>query len=321
MRATFFILDEAYKEAARELAPEFNNFRLMCGEVDKPESVVALITDASVITAESLATFPKTQMIVKMGRNESNIQLSEGVLRNNKVTLVSVPRKGPNCVAELAITLILALSKDLLMSHQSVATGAYRYRGLRPKISSQAEMAFHWMKHSALHEVRGKTLGIVGMGEIGCETALRANALGMKLLYHKRTALPRHLEEAFQVSYQSLNDLLETSDYVLLAVPHTPETDAMIGEQELARMKPSSYLVNICRGGVVDEKALIAALQKQEIAGAGLDVFEYEPLPFTSPLCQLHNVILTPHVGGGTGTNRQLELRETLNEATKRLSL
>ena len=321
MSATLYILDDAYKEAARELAPEFNDFRLVCGEIDEPESVITLITDASVITAESLTKFPKAQMIAKMGRNRSNIHISDEVLTSRGITLVSVPRKGPNCVAELAITLILALSKDLMMSHQSVATGAYRYRGLRPEISSQTKMAFHWMKHSALHEVKGKTLGIIGMGEIGCETALRANTLGMKLVYHKRTPLPEYLEKAFQVTYQSLNDLLETSDYVLLAVPHTPETDAMIGEQELARMKPSGYLVNICRGGVVDEKALVAVLQQQEIAGAGLDVFEYEPLPFDSPLCQLHNVILTPHVGGGTGTNRLLELRETLNEATKRLSL
>lgn len=205
------------------------------------------------------------------------------------------------------------------MSHQSVASGAYRFRGLRPEASSQNKMAFHWMKHASLHEVRGKTLGIIGMGEIGCEVAFRAKALGVNILYYKRSPLPPDLEAQFDARYCSLDDLISQSDYVLLAVPHTPDTERMFDASKFALMKPSSYLINICRGGVVDEGAMINALQTQQIAGAGLDVFTYEPLAFDSPLCQLHNVILTPHVGGGSGTNRTLELGEALDEVGRRL--
>ncbi|MFV9504482.1 MAG: 2-hydroxyacid dehydrogenase [Oscillochloridaceae bacterium umkhey_bin13] len=235
-------------------------------------------------------------------------------VRERGLTFGAVPRKGPNCVAELAMTMILALSKDLLISHRSVAEGAYRLRGLRPERSAQWKMAFHWMRHTRLHEVYGKVLGIVGMGEIGYELARRASVMGMHVRYYKRTPLNPELERAAGVSYRSLPDLMRESDYVCLAVPHTAETEGMIGATELALMQPDAYLVNICRGGVVDEAALIAALSSGQIAGAGLDVFTYEPLPADSPLCRLDNVILTPHVGGGSGTTRPGELSVALAE-------
>jgi phosphoglycerate dehydrogenase-like enzyme len=185
---------------------------------------------------------------------------------------------------------------------------------LRPIKTEQWKMAFHWMRHTMVHEVRGKTLGIVGMGEIGAELALRARVMGMKNLYFTRTPLNSELEQRFGAEYRSLEDLLKESDYAALAVPHTPDTDKMIGAEQLAMMKPDAFLINICRGGVVDEDALIDALVHGRLAGAGLDVFEYEPLPADSPLCDLDNVILTPHIGGGSGTNREIELAAVLEE-------
>ena len=163
-------------------------------------------------------------------------------------------------------------------------------------------------------ELRDKRLGIVGMGEIGCELALRANVMGMRTAYYKRTPLNAELERRFSAEYRDLPALLRESDYVVLAVPHTADTERMIGAEQLALMKPDAYLVNICRGGVVDEEALIAALREGRIAGAGLDVFTFEPLPFDSPLCHMHNVILTPHIGGGSGANRVIELTDALTE-------
>jgi phosphoglycerate dehydrogenase-like enzyme len=214
----------------------------------------------------------------------------------------------------------LALSKDLLISHESVVTGAYRLRGLEPAPSSQTKIAFHWMHNTRVHEVQGKTLGLVGMGEISAELARRTNVMGMRNLYYKRKPMSAELEGIFAAEYRDLPALLSESDYVLLAVPHTAETEKMIGAAELAMMKPTSYLVNICRGGVVDENALIETLQTRKIAGAGLDVFNLEPLEADSPLCDLDNVILTPHIGGGTGTTRQNELTEGLDELTRILS-
>jgi len=158
------------------------------------------------------------------------------------------------------------------------------------------------------------------MGEIGCELALRAHVMGMRNIYYKRTRLSAELEGRFHAEYRELNDLLGESDYVCLAVPHTPQTERMIGRDELSLMKQDAFLVNTCRGGVVDEDALIEALYSRQIAGAGLDVFTFEPLPADSPLCELDNVILTPHIGGGTGTNRVLELSEALEEMQRVLS-
>jgi lactate dehydrogenase-like 2-hydroxyacid dehydrogenase len=250
-----------------------------------------------------------------MGRSYHNIDAQ--AVRQRDVMFASVPRKGPNCVAELAMTLILALSKDLLVSHASVAQGAYRLRGLKPERTEQWKMAFHWMRHVGLHEVRGKTLGIVGMGEIGCELALRAQAMGMRCVYTKRHRLSEELENRFAASFLLLPDLLAQSNYVCLAVPHTAETERMVGRDELGQMQPGAYLVNVCRGGVVDEDALIEALAQGRLAGAGLDVFTFEPLAADSPLCRLDNVILTPHVGGGTGSNAELELADALEEVQR----
>jgi phosphoglycerate dehydrogenase-like enzyme len=212
------------------------------------------------------------------------------------------------------MTLILALSKDLAIAHRAVAEGAYRWRGLRPFKTSQRVIAFRWMQPARLHEVAGKTLGCVGFGEINCELSQRARAMGMRVLYTRRRPMPAHLEARYQVQYRSLDALLEECDYACVAVPHTDDTERLIGAEELRRLGPNSYLVNVARGGIVDEEALIQALRDGTIAGAGLDVFAYEPLPTDSPLCRLDNVILTPHIGGGTGTSRELELGDALRE-------
>jgi phosphoglycerate dehydrogenase-like enzyme len=181
-------------------------------------------------------------------------------------------------------------------------------------------MAFHWMKNQRVHEVREKTLGIIGMGEIGCELARRTSVLGMRNLYYKRTPLTDELERRFDAEYRDLDDLLAESDYVCIAVPHTPQTERMIGSEQFALMKESAFIVNIARGGIIDEDALINALSERRIAGAGLDVFTYEPLPEDSPLCELDNVIMSPHIGGGSGTSRALELEAALTEIERILS-
>ncbi len=317
--ATVLVVDE---EFASTLASVETGLRLISSTDLSSEEVAAqvqaVICQSEAVDRELLDRLPNLRTVVKMGQSYHNVDIN--ALRERDLPLVIAPRKGPNCVAELAMTLILALSKDLLTSHRSVAEGAYRLRGLRPERSEQWKMAFHWMRHTTLHEVRGKTLGIVGMGEIGCEVALRAVAMGMRVIYHKRTRLSAELEARFHASNCSLEELLSTSDYVVLTVPHTAETERMIATNELARMKPSAFVVNVCRGGVVDEEALIVALNEQRIAGAGLDVFTFEPLPADSPLCSMDNVILTPHVGGGSGTNRTLELGEAVAVATASLT-
>jgi phosphoglycerate dehydrogenase-like enzyme len=152
-------------------------------------------------------------------------------------------------------------------------------------------------------ELAGQTLGIVGMGSIGRRIAQMGRAFGMQVLGIRRSftdAGPHSQDPDLDQSYppQDLLTLLSKADYVVLAVPLTAETERLIGEAELRVMKPDAYLVNIARGGVVDEQALIKALRQGWIAGAGLDVTEVEPLPTESPLYSMPNVILTPHVAG-----------------------
>ncbi|MDD5544435.1 MAG: D-2-hydroxyacid dehydrogenase [Acidobacteriia bacterium] len=152
-----------------------------------------------------------------------------------------------------------------------------------------------WEKVPHMGEVRGKTLGLVGLGSIGQEIAKRARAFEMRILAVKKDPSTgrEFADEIFPVD--QLHNLLRQSDFVVLAVPHTPETKHLIGEPELAVMKHSAYLLNVGRGKLIDEAALIKALNRGQIAGAALDVFETEPLPLDSPLWNHLNVFITPH--------------------------
>jgi phosphoglycerate dehydrogenase-like enzyme len=270
----------------------------------------ALVTRAQPVTAEILAASPNVKIVQKYGGRPDRLDLDAA--RNAGVAVAVMPLCGCIAVAELAMTLILALSKQLIEAHRTTVTGAYRELGLEPTPSNQRVHAFQWMKLPNLQEVRGQTLGLIGFGEIGTEVAKRARAFDMKIVYYKREPLPAAIETMLGVSAASLDDLLRESDFVSLHVPHGEDTDRLIGARELALMKPTASLINTCRGPVVDEEALIAALGDGTIASAGLDVFTLEPLQHDSALTRLDNVILTPHIGGGTGGAREKQMRDVL---------
>lgn len=152
-----------------------------------------------------------------------------------------------------------------------------------------------------IEELSGKTVGIVGVGRIGSEIARKAKAFGMRVIATRRNLSkpkPEHVDDIIAIN--NLKTLLVESDFVVIAVPLTKETEGMIGEDELKSMKKTSYLINISRGKIVQEKKLIQALKEGWIAGAGLDTFEKEPLPQDSELWEMKNVIITPHVAGAT---------------------
>ncbi len=158
-----------------------------------------------------------------------------------------------------------------------------------------------WVRYMP-QELYGKTVGIVGLGHIGAEVARLTKAFGCRVIATRRSATSRTKDELIDelLPPSELPALLGESDFVVLAVPLTPETRHLIGEAELRAMKPAGVLINIARGPVVDEAALVRALKEGWIAGAGLDVFEQEPLPPESELWGLENVILSPHISGGT---------------------
>ena len=315
------VADSDYAPSLAEVRPTFPNLELIgvdAQQTPASSEIVGLVVQNARVDTVLLDSLSNLQALVKNGRNYNNVDV-EAVAAHN-IAFRAIPRKGPNAVAECAMTMILALSKDLLNSHRSVAEGAYRLRGIRPEKTAERKIAFQWMKNAQIHEVTGKTLGILGMGEIGCELARRAEVMGMKSIYYKRTPLSPALEAQFSATYRPMDDLLAECDYLCIALPHTADTEQLIGRAELAKMKEGAFLVNIARGGIVDEEALIEALTTQKLAGAGLDVFTYEPLQADSPLCRLHNVILTPHIGGGTGTTRAQELASALREVERLLS-
>jgi phosphoglycerate dehydrogenase-like enzyme len=168
-------------------------------------------------------------------------------------------------------------------------------RGLHKTMRSQ--MAHQW-EYPGVQELLGSTLGIVGLGGIGTEVARRAKGLGMRVIaIRKRPDRPRGFADEVRGS-DALSWLLAESDYVALCAALTPNTRHLIGEAELRMMKPTGYVINIGRGGLIDEPALISALQSGLIAGAGIDVFAQEPLPPDSPLWDMPNVIITPHHAG-----------------------
>lgn len=318
------ITDSEYASVVEQVESNFPELELVCATDAQDAQELAsdefmgLVSQTAPVSAELLSQLNKLQTVLKIGRSYYNVDVQ--AVRERDLIFACAPRKGPNCVAELALTFIMSLSKDLLISHESVTSGAYRFRGLRPEITAQRKMAFHWMKNMRVHEVREKTLGIIGMGEIGCELARRSSVMGMRNLYYKRTPLSDELEQRFDAEYRDLETLLQESDYICVATPHTSETEGMIAAEQFALMKETAFIVNIARGGIIDEVAMIDALVEKRIAGAGLDVFTYEPLEENSPLCSLDNVILTPHIGGGTGSNRGLELSEALHEMRSILS-
>jgi len=182
---------------------------------------------------------------------------------------------GPQ-MAELAILLMLALSRDF------------------PRmLANQREKS--WQRWGQRLLV-GKTVMMVGVGAISEALAARCKPLGLKVVGVTSRRSVEHFDEL--QPRQRLKETVSTADFLVLLVPYSPETHHMIDASVMAAMKPSAYLINMARGGVVDEAALIDALQTRRLAGAGLDVFAQEPLPYSSPLWTLDNVIITPHVGG-----------------------
>ena len=188
-----------------------------------------------------------------------------------------------------------------------------------------------WAATASFDELHGKTVGILGLGTLGAEIARRARAFGMRVVGFKRnTESGRDVADAVYAPGM-LDELLPNLDYLVIAVPLTGETRSMIGRRQFERMKPSAFIVNIARGDIIDQDALIEALNTGRIAGAGLDVFVPDPLPDGHPLFSARNVILTPHVSGVSpmlwrrvmeiwveNIRRFLDGRELINQVDKR---
>ncbi|MEM2001314.1 MAG: NAD(P)-dependent oxidoreductase [Candidatus Methanomethylicaceae archaeon] len=278
---------------------------------DLVHAATIIITRYEVVGDKTLAAAgDNLRLIIKLSRWPIGIDLK--ACQERGVRVVCIPQLGSIAVAEHAMALILACARDLIRAHKGVVAGDYRRFGLIPQPTTERSFAFKWLPVNPF-EVYGRVLGIVGFGEIGKELAWRARAFGMTILYWDKVRAPREIEEELESTFCPLDELLERSDFVSLHVPHTKETEKMIDRRRIRKMKSTAFLINTARGGVVDELALVEALQSGQIAGAGLDVFAEEPLPADHPLTKMDNVILTPHIGGGSGRGRE-DLRVRIRE-------
>ncbi len=230
----------------------------------------------------------RLKLIANFGAGIDHIDLAAA--RAKGIMVSNTPGVFTEDTADMTMALILSVPRRLAEGEKLMRSG--KWQG--------------WAPSTMLgHRVGGKLLGIIGMGRIGLAVARRAHAFGLSIHYHNRKRLPASIEEELGASWHANADtLLRISDIVTVHCPHTSETHGMVSEARIARMKPTAYLINTARGDIVDEKALIAALQAGRIAGAGLDVYTHEPA-VDPALLALDNVVLLPHLGSATIEGRE----------------
>ncbi|MFK3919590.1 2-hydroxyacid dehydrogenase [Pseudomonas fulva] len=244
------------------------------------------------LDASLLDLAPELGVISSVSVGVDNYDIAD--LDRRGIVLTNTPDVLTETTADTGFALILATARRVVELANWVRDGHWR-SGLGPAQFGS--------------DVHGKTLGIVGMGRIGEALARRAAAgFGMQVIYHSQRPKP-DVEARYGARRFALDELLAQADFVCLTVPLSAATEGLIGRGELALMKPEAILINISRGRVVDEQALIDALETRRIRGAGLDVFVQEPLAADSPLLRLDNVVATPHIGSATEETRQAMAR------------
>ncbi|MDX9668416.1 D-glycerate dehydrogenase [Pseudomonas sp. P5_152] len=244
------------------------------------------------LDAELLDLAPRLEAVSSVSVGVDNYDID--YLSGHNILLSNTPDVLTETTADTGFALILATARRVVELANLVRAGQWNHN-IGP---------LHFGS-----DVHGKTLGIIGMGRIGEALAQRGHfGFGMPVIYHSNNPKPA-VEKRFNAQYRSLSQLLQQADFICLTLPLTAQTQGLIGAEEFALMRPESIFINISRGKVVDENAMIAALQQRQIRAAGLDVFEREPLQHDSPLLHLDNVVATPHIGSATHETREAMAR------------
>lgn len=244
------------------------------------DGLLCLLTDK--IDAELLDLNPDLQVIANYAVGYNNIDIEACTERN--ILVSNTPGVLSDTTADFAWALLMATSRRIVEGDKFARAG--KYNGWGPMLMLGGD-------------IYNKTLGIIGLGRIGKKVAKRASGFNMNKIYYNRTKLTSEEEKKFDVEYAEFEELLKTSDFISLHVPLTDSTRHLIGKKELEMMKKTAYLINTSRGPVIDESALADALKNNEIAGAGLDVYEEEP-KIHPGLIDLDNVVLTPHIASAS---------------------
>jgi len=267
---------------------------------DKPfsrDDLIAAMADCDVlvptvtdhIDAEMIANAPdRLRLIASFGAGVDHIDLAAA--RAKKILVTNTPGVFTEDTADMTMALILSAPRRLSDGEKLMRSGQWE----------------GWKPSGMLgHCIGGKKLGIIGMGRIGQAVARRASGFGLSIVYHNRRQLPPAVEESLRASFVSdLDELVRECDIISLHCPHTAETHEMINAERIGMMKPSTYLINTARGDLVNEDALIDALQNERIGGAGLDVYQNEPA-IDPRFLTLKNTVLLPHMGSATFEGRE----------------
>lgn len=249
------------------------------------EAEVLVSTFDYPVPRKMIEAMPHLQLIANFGAGFNNIDLD--TCRERGIRVTNTPQPVIEPTAELAFALMIDIARRVSEFDRLVRTGQAQFGVMR----------------NLSHSLYGKTLGILGMGRIGQSLARRALASGMQIIYHNRHRLSDEIEQKLNATYVDFQTLLQDSDYLSLNLPYTPEVRHIIGKPEFGMMKRTAYLINTARGAHVHEEALAEALKSGIIAGAALDVYEFEPA-ISSELLSLPNVVLSPHTGTGTWEGR-----------------
>lgn len=255
-------------------------------EAENADALLTMLSDS--VDEELLENAPNLKVVTNLAVGYDNINLEAA--KRNEVIVCNTPDVLTETTADLTFGLMLSAARRLIEAHHFVKEGQWQ----------------SWSPYLlAGTDVHHKTIGIVGMGSIGTAVARRAKGFGMEILYHNRS---RHAaaENELGAAYKSFEELLEGSDFVVCLTPLTADTKHLFDADAFKRMKSSAIFVNVGRGQVVDEEALIHALEQREIAGAGLDVFYKEPIGADHPLLRFPQVVALPHIGSASVETRTI---------------
>jgi phosphoglycerate dehydrogenase-like enzyme len=287
--------------------------------VDNQDELLANAAGASVIVVEELtigerdiaAAGNALKFVQKYGFTTRNIDSTACDAAGVKV--LTIRRRANISTAEQGLALMLGLARQLTQNANLISVEQLKNSGYQPTTYDRSHTPNgNWARIPGMVTLYRKQLGIVGLGEIGRELALRALALGMRIVYTQRTRLPADVEQQYQATYCSLDELLAQSDFVSLHLPRSPATIGFIGQRELAAIKPGAFLINVSQPNLVEREALRRALASGRLGGYGLDTFYEEPGDVADPLIQFPNVIVTPHLGGSPRWNSLDDIEEVI---------
>jgi len=292
-----FLTRTLHDFALKELREKYQ-IEVHSGKIPIPKNILK----NKIETIDGLICFPYDKIDKKMIDSATNLKVistySVGFDHidinhaiKKKIRVGYTPEVLTDATADLAFTLILDVMRRVSEGDKIIRSGKWRQ--------------IYGAYDNLGIDLQGKTLGILGLGRIGSTLAKRVKAFDMKIIYHNRKRISKSREKTLGIKYVSQNKLITQSDVISIHVPHTEQTNELFDSKVFKKMKNTSFLINTARGKIIKEKDLVSALKKKTIAGAGLDVFESEPIGKNHPLTKISNVVLAPHIGSSTKETRE----------------